>query len=153
MLGGAEGAHQRREWRRTEAAAVRCVRRGRELRVELSLGFWGDRKKRELGLYRASTWARGRLGITIPGRSEPRRRSGVLRSGIAWARGKREGGPRGSVRGRERGANGRPRARGFGHRALGQAGSGVGGLRLARWWAALGAGWAGWPGWRLGLFF
>ena len=37
------------------------------------------------------------------------------------------------------------------HRALGHAGSGVGGLRLARWWAALGAGWAGWPGWRLGL--
>ena len=33
----------------------------------------------------------------------------------------------------------------------GQAGSGVGGLRLARWWAALGTGWAGWPGWRLGL--
>ena len=39
MLGGAEGAHRRREWRRTEAAAARCVRRGRELRVELSLGF------------------------------------------------------------------------------------------------------------------
>ena len=38
-------------------------------------------------------------------------------------------------------------------RACGRAGAGrlgVGGLRLARWWAALGTGWVGWPGWRLG---
>ena len=67
--------------------------------------------------------------------------------------GKEGGGASASVREREGEGIGRPIGRGFGRAgALGQAGSGVGGLRLARWWAALGAGWAGWPGWRLGLF-
>ena len=89
----------------------------------------------------------------IPWNSDAAAAANALWRGIAWARGKREGGPRGSVRGRESGENGRAFGRGFGRAgALGQAGSGVGGLRLARWWAALGAGWAGWPGWRLGLF-
>ena len=67
-----------------------------------------------LGLYRASTWARGRLGIVIPWNPDAAAAANALWRGIAWARGKREGGPRGSVRERERGANGRARARGFG---------------------------------------
>ena len=53
---------------------------------------------------------------------------------------------------RGRGATGDRERGGSGIGRWGQAGSGVGGLRLARWWAALGAGWVGWPGWRLGLY-
>ena len=53
-------------------------------------------------------------------------------------------------RGREDRATDRERVRACGRAGAGRLG--VGGLRLARWWAALGAGWAGWPGWRLGLF-
>ena len=69
----------------------------------------------------------------IPWNSDAAAAANALWRGIAWARGKGEGGPRGSVRGRERGANGRAIGRGFGRAgALGQAGSGVGGLHLAR---------------------
>ena len=56
----------------------------------------------------------------------------MLHSGIAWARGKSEGGPRGSVRERERGANRRARGRGIGRGALGLAGWRVGGPGLGR---------------------
>ena len=39
VLGGAERAHRRREWRRTEATAARCVRRGRGRWWVSGLGF------------------------------------------------------------------------------------------------------------------
>ena len=91
-----------------------------------------------LGLYRASTWARGRLGIVIPWNSDAAaaanaRWRGVVGEGlgIGWGRrvSEREGARSGD---RGRGGSGIGR--------WGQADSGVGGLCLARWWAALGAG-------------
>ena len=41
MLGGAEGAHRRCKWRRTEVAAARCERRGRRLWWVSGVGFKG----------------------------------------------------------------------------------------------------------------
>ena len=57
--------------------------------VGVGEGFMGVRKRKGIGIYRTSTWSRGRLGIVIPWNPDAAVASNVLWRGIAWARGKR----------------------------------------------------------------
>ena len=99
-----------------------------------------------LGLYRASTWARGRLGIVISWNSDAAAAANALWRGVVGEGLGMRAGP-----GRQREREGSERAtEGEGVRA-----SGAGAGRLGRWWATAGPlVWAALgAGWRLRLFF
>ena len=74
MLGGAEGAHRRRKWRRTEVAAARCERGWRWLWWVSGVGF--------KGFERGGAWpfigrSLGRGGVSGSRSQEDRNRGGA----------------------------------------------------------------------------